>query len=191
MLTTSQLVHYRRSCKVLQQLVSMLFDKVRLGPQQAADGARVVTALTGQTVGLKAEKGLSTRRTHVKTFETCQAVVRSTFPVSAYFSRKSYLRTLREFILSILNVLVLSCPGTENWRLQGTSVAERQGPRLLSGVLVDGIEVDGRFFFWLTSWEESDSWKKNTTCQILLYFSLLLTRHDVKMTAFWSSLFYF
>lgn len=70
---------------------------------------------------------------------------------------QTYPGALEKLILSGLNVLLLSSPCSQDGCLQGASVREGQSPWSL-WLVVDGVQVDWGFFFWLTTGQESDSW---------------------------------
>lgn len=62
-----------------------------------------------------------------------------------------------ENFLSAFQIRVLALPSFQNGSLQRASVRERQRPRLLSFVLVDGVQIDAGVHFRLTSGQEDDS----------------------------------
>ena len=66
-----------------------------------------------------------------------------------------YLSALEELLLSGGHVLGLTLPGGQHARLERTSVAERQRPRLLDArELVDHVEVDRGLLLGLTARQE-------------------------------------
>ena len=69
----------------------------------------------------------------------------------------TYPSTFKEFILSSLNVFFLSTPCAQDWCLQCTTVWESQSP-WSSWLVVDGAQVDGSFFLWLSTRQEGDSY---------------------------------
>lgn len=69
----------------------------------------------------------------------------------------TYQSALDVFFLSILEVLFLATPGLEGRSLQGTAIGEGQGPWLVQGAVVDGIQVDGGLFLTLATRQESDT----------------------------------
>lgn len=71
----------------------------------------------------------------------------------------TYPSALEELILSGLNVLLLATPGSQHGSLQSAAVRECQSP-WSSWLVVDGVQVDGRFFLWLTAGQEGDSWNE-------------------------------
>lgn len=73
----------------------------------------------------------------------------------------TYLSTVEELILTSSNVLLLAAPGAQHGCLQSTTVREGESPWSQQWNLVDGVQVDGGFFFRLTAGQESDTWRKN------------------------------
>lgn len=67
-----------------------------------------------------------------------------------------YLRSVKQNLLSLRHILVLSLPGLEHRRLQRTSVAEREPPRLEKSALVDGVQVLRGVDLRLATAEEDD-----------------------------------
>lgn len=87
---------------------------------------------------------------------------RTRFPgwirIGSKYIEETYPSALEELILSSLNVLLLSSPCSQDGSLQSATVWEGQSPWSLWYV-VDGVQIDWSFFFWLTSGQECDSWR--------------------------------
>lgn len=96
-----------------------------------------VLPLTGQTVCLCSESifNINGGRT----------------PSLLWKTRQAYLGSLDELLSSCLLVLLMSSPGSEGGRLQGTAKGERQDPGCCQRAVVDGVEVDRCLLFALTS----------------------------------------
>lgn len=70
---------------------------------------------------------------------------------------KEYLCSLDELLGGGFLVLLVSSPGSERGRLQGSAKGERQDPGFGKGAVVDGVEVDRCLLFALTAREKSHS----------------------------------
>lgn len=67
----------------------------------------------------------------------------------------AYLCSLDELLSSCLLVLLMSPPGSEGGRLQGSAKGEGQDPGRGQRAVVDGVQVDRSLLFALTSGEKS------------------------------------
>lgn len=72
-------------------------------------------------------------------------------PSLLWKSRQAYLCSPDKLLSSCLLVLLMSSPGSEGGRLQGTAKGERQDPGGGQRAVVDGVEVDRCLLFALTS----------------------------------------
>jgi hypothetical protein len=66
----------------------------------------------------------------------------------------TYLCSLDELVLSGFHILGLATPCGKYGSLQGTTVAEGEGPWLAARATVDGVQVDGSIFLRLTTRQE-------------------------------------
>ena len=74
--------------------------------------------------------------------------------------QSSHLSALDELLLSSEHVLGLAGPCAEHGGLEGTSVAEGEGPWPLQVNGVDGVQVHWRLFLRLTTRQECDAWER-------------------------------